>query len=62
VYPAGLRGGRVTRVPTAREQQEPIIEVRPYVDFSRLAVVLLVAPEKIKVETLESGLFNPSAD
>jgi len=62
VYPAGIRVGRITRVRTEREKQEPLIEVRPFVDFSRLAVVLLVAPEKIKVEMLESGLFVPDVD
>ena len=62
VYPAGLRVGRVTRVRTERERQEPLIEVRPFVDFSRLVVVLLVAPEKIKVQMLESGLFAPDVD
>jgi rod shape-determining protein MreC len=62
VYPAGLRVGRVTRVRTERERQEPLIEVRPFVDFSRLVMVLLVAPEKIKVQMLESGLFAPDVD
>ena len=62
VYPAGLRVGRIARVRTERERQEPLVEVRPFVDFSRLAVVLLVAPEKIKVQMLESGLFVPDVD
>ena len=62
VYPAGLRVGRITKVRTEKERQEPLIEVRPFVDFSRLAVVLLVAPEKIKVEMLESGLSAPDVD
>ncbi|MBN1505036.1 MAG: rod shape-determining protein MreC [Candidatus Eisenbacteria bacterium] len=62
VYPAGLRVGRVTKVRVDQDSRESVIEVRPFVDFSRLAVVLLVAPEKIKVEMLESGLFAPDVD
>jgi rod shape-determining protein MreC len=62
VYPAGLRVGRVVRVKIGKETQGPRIEVQPFVDFSRLAVVLLTAPEKIKVQMLESGLFSPDVD
>ncbi len=62
VYPAGLRVGRVTDVRQESEHEEPRIEVSPFVDFSRLAVVLLAPPERIKVEMVESGLFNPDVD
>jgi rod shape-determining protein MreC len=62
VYPAGLRIGTVSRVKLEKGRWEPYVEVRPFVDFSRLAEVLLIAPEKIKVEMRESGLFNPAVD
>ena len=62
VYPAGLRIGRVSKVSLQRGSWEPYVEVKPFVDFSRLVEVLLIAPEKVKVEMRDSGLFRPSVD
>jgi rod shape-determining protein MreC len=62
VYPAGLRIGRVSKVTLEKGRWEPYVEVRPFVDFSRLVEILLIAPEKIKVKMRESGLFNPTVD
>ncbi len=62
VYPAGLRVGTISRVTVEEQKWEPYVEVRPFVDFSRLVEVLLIAPETIKVEMRESGLFHPDAD
>ncbi|UCF79318.1 MAG: rod shape-determining protein MreC [Candidatus Eiseniibacteriota bacterium] len=62
VYPAGLRIGTISKVSRTEREWEPHVEVKPFVDFSRLVEVLLVAPEVIKVEMRESGLFDPDAD
>jgi rod shape-determining protein MreC len=62
VYPAGLRVGTISKVTVEEQKWEPYVEVRPFVDFSRLVEVLLIAPETIKVEMRESGLFSPDAD
>ena len=62
VYPAGLRIGRVSKVTLEKGRWELYVEVRPFVNFSRLVEVLLIAPERIKVKMRESGLFNPAID
>lgn len=62
VYPAGLRIGRVSKINLERGRWEPYVEVRPFVDFSRLVEVLLIAPEKVKIEMRDSGLFSPAVD
>jgi rod shape-determining protein MreC len=62
VYPAGLRVGRVSKVTLEKGNWEPYVEVTPFVDFSRLVEVLLIAPEKIKAKMRASGLFNPTVD
>jgi rod shape-determining protein MreC len=62
VYPAGLRIGRVSKVTLEKGRWEPYVEVKPFVDFSRLVEILLIAPERVKVEMREGGLFNPAVD
>lgn len=62
VYPAGLKVGTVSKVQIRKEQEEPFVEVRPSVDFSRLVEVLLAPPEAIKVEMQATELFNPEID
>ena len=62
VYPAGLKIGRVSKVTLEKGRWEPYVEVKPFVDFSRLVEILLIAPERVKVEMREGGLFNPAVD
>jgi rod shape-determining protein MreC len=62
VYPAGIKVGTISKVSHEEQEWEPRVEVKPFVDFSRLVEVLLVAPERVKVEMAESGLFNPGMD
>ncbi|MFH0778344.1 MAG: rod shape-determining protein MreC [Candidatus Eisenbacteria bacterium] len=62
VYPADLPVGWVSRVKMEKEQWEPYVEVRPFVDFSRLVEVALMAPESTKVAMVSTDIFNPDAD